>query len=141
MLDLSKSVCYYQHLIVIYGVKVQHLPNLMQNLEIFYEINTDVHWLVHHLSLRGAAYVRRPVTTAICYDVMFSNCGCGSPILFETICHSTFVLHNYTSKHNTFVGNFFCKRYKQYKLMHNMFDENPRFQESACFKWWALPAV
>ena len=25
------------------------------------------------LSLYGAAYVRRPVTTAICYDVIFSN--------------------------------------------------------------------
>ena len=25
------------------------------------------------LSLRGAAYVRRPVTTAICYDIIFSN--------------------------------------------------------------------
>ena len=25
------------------------------------------------LSLRGAAYVRKPVTTAICYDVIFLN--------------------------------------------------------------------
>ena len=73
-------------------------------------------------------------------------------MLFETIYHSTFLLHNYISKHHTFVGDFFQKRYKQYLFMHNIFNENAEhgkflhlfpslLQESTRLKWWELTAV
>ena len=85
------------------------------------------------------------VTTAICYDVIFSNWGWGSPILFETICHSTFVSITFW-KHHTFVGDFFSETINNWWKcwtweIPSSISITPLFQELTHFKWWALTAV
>ena len=64
---------------------------------------TSAYWLV---LTSGAAYMKRPVTTAICYDLIFSNWGWGSPILFETVhLYCTITFRNITHLKEIFFGN------------------------------------